>query len=933
MSGEIEVLRAETQDLHIKAKDARDKAEEAWNEVATFTQVVESLKAARKNQEWYEKHLADLSQDLKERTESDEWLQSELDQYEERTKIHEKRQLEQTKRYEDVKREIVQVRKNQSDRRIEAGKHEQRKATHEQKIKDRAMEIKKSAREHGIRGYETELDDMQISEYMDRISKLSKDQNAKVERLRKENAIETQKIQAELDILRERRSALQEGRKLAKEQIEVNDRKLISAHSELNGIAMDEGGKAIIESNIEDFNDRIKKAKQELAKGVWDVKIKEANIQLRSLEDESASLNRELIQGTKQAGNLARLEYLKRESKDRQTRLEKMTGVHGDRLRSIIGQSWQPSTLEAEFKDVIDARNRQVTEAKNRVDEVNRELEQINFKLKTSRSEVKRKATEVEASANIVRDSIQGENPEDYPEVLAELQTNRDIRKQDVDGFKAFRKWYSDCLEVANSNNACHLCSRPFREEKSLKVFITKLEKQVSRKDLDILQEELKQFEEDLQRARDAGSSYDTWIRLSERELPALRVEVSQYEAQRENLIRQVEEHDMKFKEREEATVDAGSLQVAVTNITKYSNELSDLQSQTRELATKQHDAGLSRTLEDVQEEIESLGEKSRTLRSSLAKLQADEQRNRGQISALELELGNSRNKLTTASHELEKRANIAAQVDDLKKSNQEQRDAMGKFDAQLQKLSLQFAEQEMKRDDIKQRGESKEKELQQEAVSLADSVRNLQRADQDIRAYIEEGGPLKLAKCQRDIQNFEQEIVELEAELKQITIEINKIRDELGNHDQNKRVISDNLKYRKTLKELDAVKDEIARLRAQNAEADQEDHKVKAEKWQRQYNRFSTEETSKMGIMKAKDDQLLQLLNDWDTDYKDAALKYKESHIKVEVSDTSVFGSTWRLLTTLDNQSSRRGPWSIWRCIGQVRYVLLLLDSTAFQS
>jgi DNA repair protein RAD50 len=36
---------------------------------------------------------------------------------------------------------------------------------------------------------------------------------------------------------------------------------------------------------------------------------------------------------------------------------------------------------------------------------------------------------------------------------------------------------------------------------------------------------------------------------------------------------------------------------------------------------------------------------------------------------------------------------------------------------------------------------------------------------------------------------------------------------------------------------------------------------------------------------MKSKDDQLMQLLNDWNTDYKDAALKYKEAHIKVEVS------------------------------------------------
>ena len=36
-------------------------------------------------------------------------------------------------------------------------------------------------------------------------------------------------------------------------------------------------------------------------------------------------------------------------------------------------------------------------------------------------------------------------------------------------------------------------------------------------------------------------------------------------------------------------------------------------------------------------------------------------------------------------------------------------------------------------------------------------------------------------------------------------------------------------------------------------------------------------------------EDQLLQLITDWDTDYKDAAYKYKESHIKVETTKAAV--------------------------------------------
>ena len=800
-------------------------------------------------------------------------------------KIHNERQQEQARRYDDVKRDIVQIRKSQSDKRIEAGRHEQRKATHEQKIRDREADVKRSAREHNIRGFDTDLDNMQISEYLDRIIKLSKDQNAKVERLRRENMLEIQKVQSVIDSLRERRSALQEGKKSAKEQITATDRKIASLHSELNTVSMDEGGKAALELNITDLEEKLRKAKYEVSNGSWDSKIQETNVELRTFEDQSAALNRELIQGTKQAGNLARLDHLKKELKDRQRRLETMTGAHGDRLRTIVSSEWHPTTLEADFQRVMDSKKRQVADAERQRDAVSRELEQLEFKLKTARNDMKKKEKELETCAEVLREIAQGE-PDDYPDTLMELKVNRDTRKDDVNGYEIMKKYFTDCIETAKSDQpACRLCSRAFSDEKSVRQFVKKLESKVSQGALDGLRKELKELDTELEQATEAGTSYDTWKRLSKEELPSIREETTRLERTRDNLLRKIEAHDKDVTERAEAAIDTETLAKPVASIIKYKSEEETLESQITELAAKEQDVGLSRTLEDLQEEIEVVGTKSRSLRTNLTKLQADEQRSRSQVSTFEVELGKLKNQLTTASNELEKRTRILSQIDELRRSNQDQRGSIGKLDGELQGLSPQFAEQEAKRDDLKQRGEAKERELQREATNLADSVRNLQRADQDIRAYIEEGGPSKLEKCQRDIQNYEQEILSLEAELKQITVEINKIREELGNQDQNKRVINDNLKYRKTRRELDAVKLEIERLSAQNAEEDQEDHRRQAEKYQRQHNLFSTELTSKMGIMKAKDDQLGQLIEEWETDYKDAALNYKKSHIEVEVS------------------------------------------------
>ena len=112
-----------------------------------------------------------------------------------------------------------------------------------------------------------------------------------------------------------------------------------------------------------------------------------------------------------------------------------------------------------------------------------------------------------------------------------------------------------------------------------------------------------------------------------------------------------------------------------------------------------------------------------------------------------------------------------------------------------------------------------------------------------------------------------------------------NKIQKELTNHDANKRTIADNLKYRRSLRELQDVKTEIAQLSAQNAEADQNHWKEESRYWEGQHDKFKTERTKKLGSSKAKDGELERLMREWEIDYKDAAHNYKLAHIEVEVS------------------------------------------------
>lgn len=876
-------MRLETKELNAKVQDAGAKAQEAWSRGAEFEHVVESLKLNREKQEWLNKNLEELKQGLKERHESDDWLKNELDQYEERMNLHEEHKQQQTKKYESLRHSIEEIRDRLRKRHIEAGKYEEQKASHEQQIKRRGALIQETARHHNIRGYDNHLDNLQVQEFMAKISKLRKDQSAAVDQARRNAECEMQSAQQALSRLGEQRSALLESKNLTRQQLTSNDRKIGFVQSELNSIEVDEGGKAVLEINLEDLQTQLTNSNAELKIASWDNKIQESNSLLRSIDNDTDILNQELILTTKQAGELARLDHLNSEMRNSRLNLDTMVGAYDERLRSIVGQNWHFSKLETDFRRVMEQRTQEVNEAARQRDLVSRTLEQTEYQLQSCRAELKKGENELDAYAQAVGQNTQGD-VEDYPEYIKEIQINRDVLRADVDNYVNVRKFYNDSIKYSEKHEKCKLCLRKFHTSQERQKFVENMEKKIVQNTIEDLQKQLNEIEIELEEAKQAGPRYDAWVRLSKTELPRLRSEVKQLEETRARLLREIEEHDKKVSDLEQAKTDVETLTKPVASILKYSLDIDNLKLQTQEAVAKQGATGLSRTVDEIQEELKAMGERARIARENIAKLTAGRERARSHNSALELELSKAKNNLVTANHQLEKKSNILKQVEDLRIINQEHRDVIKRLEEQLQSLAPRIAEEETKLDDIKQRGASKGKRLYQIANELSDSVHRLELANQSIQAYIAEDGPSKLAGCQREIENAQQDIERTESEQKQVVIEINKITEQLRNHQETKRAILENIKYRRSLKELESVQSEITKLSVQNNGADLEHYKKQAAYWQHQYKLLSTAETSKMGIMKAKDDHLMQLLNDWNTDHKDAASKYKESHIKVEV-------------------------------------------------
>lgn len=915
LEAELKTLKEEMAELHNKMEEAEEKWIEASNKGAQYTSVMKDLENSRKREDWLETIVRDFGHDLKEqRMESDEWLQSELDQYAERMAAYKQQETQQREDYEKLKRKIHGIGDNLRRKDAEAGRYQQEQASHEDRIMKREMMIKKTSSDFKVRGYENNLDDTRINDYMGKLSNLLRDQNAAVDKARKDKEHEKQKAQDVLTQLDKQQSTFKERKKSAKEQSAANERKIGSLHLDLDEIETDEARKAIIEDDIKDLEVRLGKSRDDWKKGSWDTKLQEDKSQLRKLEDEKARLQEDFSQVSKQAEDRAQLNIAKKEVADSQRNMQKMRDIYGERLEAILGQAWQPSSLEADFRKINDQRSRLVKDAEREREVVSRRLEQLDFKLSSARSDRSRYEKELAVCVKKLSDNVEGE-PKDYPKTLSAIQKDRDTLKADLDNYENERKYFTDGIALAHKEHKCKLCLRNFQGKEQTD-FISRLEKKVAKQTMTQIREELSVLEDDLRNTKDAGPSYETWVRLSQEELPKVLADQIRLGLERENILRENEEHDKIVEDRVEARRDSESLAGSVKNITDYARDLARYSGRVQELTAEQKDTGTSRTIDEIREQLRVLGGKSRDRMDSIERLGLEKERVQSQIINLELELNKAKSNLFSAQHELDKKADILKSIEDLKKFNTEFREQVKQLDAQLKALDPQIETEEAKIADIEQRGSDKERDLRQEATRLSESLTQLKLANKDIDAYSQENGAGKLKQCQREIEVAQRDKDTVEEEMMRVTRLTNKIQKELTNHDANRRTIADNIKYRRSLRELQDVKTEIAQLTAQNAEADENRWMKESRYWQGQHDKFKTQRTNKLGSSKAKDDELERLMREWEVDYKDAAYNFKKAHIEVEVSRCTARSlSVSRSNLLLDDQSCGGRLGTLRRC------------------
>lgn len=894
LSAECDGLRVQVEDLGDRLRQAGVNADAAFQKAETLGMTVGQLAGKRIARDTKIESVNNLLQNITEMSDSDEHLEQMLTQYEERVQTYEKEMSEKTQRYRDVASEIEQVRSRVSEKERECGSYEAQKENHERQLVNREKLVKETARSHNVRGFDLDLDESQVSAFMDRISQMARTQNALFEQTRRETQEELQQAQKALNQINEQKSALNQRKESSKQASAANDKRMGTLQSELNRIRVDEGAKAALESSLLDVEARLGKMKEDMKNADWENQAESAEQELRKVDDRKEKLDAELVEGTRQAGAVARLDFLQNELKQKEQSLKTMIGAHGDEITKLVGEGWTPATIEATFQRALEQRRDHVAEAVQQRDGVQRGMEQLNYQLSTLRKDLLTKRNAFKEAAAAITETAQCA-PEEYMTRIQELETERDNSKFHADANANLNSYFDSCIKYARNpqKGGCMTCGRNFVHKQEIENMVLLIEQRRTKTKLEQgdqdFELQLKEIETEMQEVKSVSSQHEEWERLKLKELPKLQDQEKVLVKKHEELVANLSGHDVTVQDREAAkqAFDAGLRNIQ--NIAKYDSDIAGFKMQIRELSVKHKESGISRGLEYIQEEIKLVNEESRKIKQRLTKLTNDKDRARAALNNLELETRDSKSKLSTAEYQLREKAGLHRQIAELRALSTEQREAIKAVDVELQGLGSRLAQAQAKYDETARRGAEKDRAQQTDANKLNSSLNQLKMANSEINSYLDRGGPAQLKRGRQAVEDLKKEVSRLEGDQNHLGRECKKLEEQLRNHSETKRGIADNQRYRRDLSSLRELEEQIADLETTNAEADKAAFELQGQRAQMLRNKLSSEQASVIGQLKSKDETLQSLMDDYNTEYKGAAKKYKEAHILVETTKACV--------------------------------------------
>ncbi|KAI5920680.1 DNA repaire protein UVS6 [Camillea tinctor] len=894
---EIEELREEFKQVDQKMKEAEKNARQSRELANSFDTIRNETKLKKQERDFHQKNLdKSRSRMDSELSEPDDRLQDALAKYEEQVERY-NRELEDNKsQYKQHSDELVELRQEMSAKLAEQGRHQSDQAKYERQLKNRAELVHQAAQVHSIRGFDGDLDNGKVHAFYEKLQRLLSNKKSELEHLQSDNAREVDSKTAAIAELEGKKSRYNQTRDFAKQRITACENHIDAAQRGLKSLDVDEGAKALLDSEFKDLEQKLQQASRDLHDADYDQKLYGEKSRLEQLESEHNMLARELTEATQLIKDRAELDLRKNELIAKKEQLKTLVSTWTEKLSTIIGGSWEPATIDREFHKVLEGKTQTHAEESRKRNDHLQQLKQLQFSLTNAKGKAKKREEEIEQCKSAVLQALKGVDSdsgtalgvESLPKEIERLEDNILNLEKDIFMFDQLKQYYLGCQKTLNKKNRCELCERPFADAGEKSRLAAKIRTVLEGFKKEELQAELAECEELVGQLRMVRPQGETYSRLLS-EKPESDREVKELQEKEDEMIRHLESLDEVVREKQEVIYEVESMSKTVSKISQTQKDIDDGEAQVERIETQQQSSSSVRSTQDINELQAQCTEQMQAVKSKIETLSKDKQRARDKIASLELERSETKRKVDHVANQLDKKKSYQDQIQAHKDDLNRQKEVIQQVDKDLKLVEPEISKARTIRDDVQRRGREKEKKVADERDALASSEKQLKMVDSDIQDYLDRGGPANLILNEEAIQSLEETIKRVEKDMNDIAARTNKIKDSLANSDRQKDNIAENLNYRQTLRDIEDLNNAIAKLEARNANEDYERHDQDAKRYEMRRDQLNADRGALAGTSMSKDKELDRLIEEWKTDYQNADRDYRKTHIEVETKKAAI--------------------------------------------
>ncbi|KAK6344762.1 DNA repair protein rad50 [Orbilia javanica] len=888
ISSEIESLREQREELSREISKIREEIEVLWQTTASFEQDIAVLTTKRNDRLRISELIDDLQDDIELLPDSDEALEDRLANFKDEMDKFEDKIADKEHHKIEIKEEQGRLRVKLNKKADQRGTLQARKEHYEDQLRNRESMIKEASALHEIRGFGAgDLDDRQAADFMRKLEQLTREQSGNYERAKREGKEEQLQASNALNNLNQKLLSLEQTKRFATVEIDRLTSELRNLQKGLDRLQVDEGRITRLEIEVSDGNNKVSEMNTLYQNQQWDKQIQTKDSEIREVEASIARETRELTKGTAEADSKAKLSIFQKEVETKTTAKEALILTNTDKFDRLISK-WSIDTLDDDYHETLEQLEEEVSKAEKLLTASNAELTQAESQLKTQRDLLRQKTQELDRASGLVARAM--DRPSftdcgDYPAYIKTKEEDLENAQRDRATVEQTRNFYEKALRMARERQCCRMCRRGYADEEGLGEFISRLEKDIEKQKVDLIDSEIENYTAELRVLNDVRLEYDIAVRLKDNDIPLLKNELARLEKKHEGFLSNYEARKKEVEVKKAGRSDVLSLRNSVTDIQNYAKDIRENQLQITSLTKRLEAMGSSRSVADIQKALQSLNSQAGELKLKRDALWSDKEAARTELAVAERQVQEVTNQLISARHELEKKQTQARRLADCKEQIGQREGQIRDVEEESRGIQPQIIKAKAREAEVRAKWEDNEQALKRVADKSSDTMRGLLAIQRNITQY-ESGDTVEtLENLVREGRELEGRISGMEEQLLVVEKELVDLRAQRGQADGFKRSITDNIRLRKNKRELGELEGEIKVLEAKNAEQQKDRFKMDVEKLQRRHDGLVMDRTGKGATIKSLDTQLTEILKEYEIDFKDAKKNFHEGQIRLQTT------------------------------------------------